>query len=72
MNNFAMLAPLMADTTAEISHSQYATRRKELLLLVKQLRSIGCDSLPRPFHLDFQLCSFSISAVLKPTLISLV
>ncbi|KIM82118.1 hypothetical protein PILCRDRAFT_485567 [Piloderma croceum F 1598] len=40
----------MANTTAEISHSQYATRRKELLQLVKQLRSIGAQAdldLPR-------------------------
>jgi hypothetical protein len=32
----------MANPTSELSHSQYAVRRKELLLLVKQLRSIGC------------------------------
>lgn len=38
---------VMAKTSAsanEISSSQYATRRKELLSLVKQLRSIGYDT----------------------------
>ena len=38
---------LMANPNSELSHSQYAIHRKELLLLVKQLRSIGCSTFSR-------------------------
>lgn len=61
-----LLFPLMTPSiiAPEISSSQYATRRKELLSLVKQLRSIGYGGL------IFQCCHLLIVCIgLKLTLI---